>query len=88
MGFLGGSVVKNLSTNAGEAGSITGLEDLLDEEMTILSSILAWNIPWTEEPGRLLSMVSRRVIHNWAGTQELKEKEPNHQTEIETNSSR
>ena len=39
-------------------------EDLLEEEMAILSSILAWEIPWTEEPGRLQSMGSQRVGHN------------------------
>ena len=31
-----------------------GQEDLLEKEMATLSSILAWKIPWTEEPGRLL----------------------------------
>ena len=36
-------------------------EDLLEEEMGIHSSILAWRIPWTEEPGRLQSMRVRRV---------------------------
>ena len=35
-----------------------GLEDPLEEEMTIHSSILAWEIPWTEEPGGLQSMGS------------------------------
>ena len=39
-------------------------EDLLEEEMATLSSILAWEIPWTEEPGRLQSMGSQRVGHN------------------------
>ena len=33
-----------------------GKEDLLEEEMTTHSSILAWEIPWAEEPGRLYSM--------------------------------
>ena len=36
-----------------------GQEDPLDEEMTTHSSILAWRIPWTEEPGRLQSMGSQ-----------------------------
>ena len=36
-------------------------EDLLEKEMVTHSSILAWTIPWTEEPGRLQSMGSQRV---------------------------
>ena len=39
-------------------------EDALEEEMTTHSSILAWKIPWTEEPGRLQFMGSQRVRHN------------------------
>ena len=42
-----------------------GREDPLEKEMAIHSSILAWKIPWTEEPGRLQSTGSRRVGHNW-----------------------
>ena len=38
----------------------------LEKEMAIHSSILAWKIPWTEEPGRLQSMGSQRVGHDWA----------------------
>ena len=41
-----------------------GQEDLLEKEMTTHSSILAWKIPWTEEPGRLQSMRSQRVGHD------------------------
>ena len=41
-----------------------GLEDLLDKEMATHSSILAWKIPWMEEPGRLQSMGSQRVGHD------------------------
>ena len=41
-----------------------GREDPLEKEMTTRSSILAWRIPWTEEPGRLQSMGSQRVGHN------------------------
>ena len=40
-----------------------GQEDPLEKEMAIHSSILAWEIPWTEEPGRLQSMGSQRVGH-------------------------
>ena len=43
-----------------------GWEDLLEKEMAPHSSILAWKIPWLEEPGRLQSMGSQRVGHNWA----------------------
>ena len=43
-----------------------GGEDLLKKEMATHSSILAWKIPWTEEPGRLKSMGSKRVRHDWA----------------------
>ena len=41
-----------------------GQEDLLEKEMAIHSSILAWKIPWTEEPDRLQSMGSQRVGHD------------------------
>ena len=41
-----------------------GQEDSLEEGMASLSSILAWRIPWTEEPGRLQSMGSLRFRHN------------------------
>ena len=46
---------------AGYVGAILGLEDPLGKEMTTHSSILAWKIPWTEEPGGLQSMESQRV---------------------------
>ena len=42
-----------------------GWEDPLEKEMAIHSSTLAWKIPWTEEPGRLQSMGSQRVGHDW-----------------------
>ena len=42
-----------------------GRENPLDKEMATHSSILAWKIPWTEESGRLQSMGSQRVGHNW-----------------------
>ena len=41
-------------------------EDLLEKEMATHSSTLAWKIPWMEEPGRLQSMESQRVRHDWA----------------------
>ena len=42
-----------------------GWEDPLEKEMATHSSILAWRIPWTEEPGRLQSTGSQRVGHGW-----------------------
>ena len=44
------------------------MEDPLEEGMAAHSSILAWEIPWTEEPGRLQSMGSHRVRHDLAHT--------------------
>ena len=52
MGFSGGSVVKNPPATAGYMGSTPGLGDPLEKGMAIYSSILAWEIPWAEEPGR------------------------------------
>ena len=43
-----------------------GWDDPLEEEMATHSSILAWRIPWTEEPGGTQSMVLQWVRHNWA----------------------
>ena len=40
-----------------------GWEDLLENEVATDSSILAWRIPWTEEPGRLQSLRSHRIRH-------------------------
>ena len=48
-------MVKNLPAND-EMGWIPGGEDLLEKGMATHSSILAWEIPWTEEPGRLQAM--------------------------------
>ena len=45
-----GAVVKNPPANAGDPVSIPGHEDLLEKEMATYSNILAWEIPWTEEP--------------------------------------
>ena len=60
-------MVKNLPTkaeDAGEAYLISGQKDSLEEEMTTHSSVLAWEIPWTQEPGRLQSIRSQRVRHD------------------------
>ena len=43
-----------------------GWEDPLEEGMATHSSILAWEIPWTEEPNGLQSTGSQRVEHNWS----------------------
>ena len=43
-----------------------GQEDPLEKEIATHSSILAWEIPWTEKPGRVQSMGSQRVGHDWA----------------------
>ena len=55
-------MVKNSPANAGDMGC----EDPLEEKMTIHFSILAWEISWTEEPGRLQSTESQRVGPNLA----------------------
>ena len=55
MGFSGGSDGKKSACNAGDLGLILGLEDSLEKGMTTHSSILAWRIPWTEEPKYLSS---------------------------------
>ena len=44
-----------------------GQEDPLEKEVATHSSILAWSIPWTEEPGGLQSMGSQRLKHDWSG---------------------
>ena len=60
-------VVKNTSTNAGgtriQVQSL-GQEDLLEEGMATHSSILAWRIPWTKEPGGLQFIGSQRVRYD------------------------
>ena len=54
-------MVKNLPANARDAKQVQspGREDLLEKEMAIHSSILAWRIPWTEKPSRLQFMESK-----------------------------
>ena len=55
LGFPGGSGVKNPPANARDAGLILGWEDPLKKEMATCFSILAWEIPWAKESGRLQS---------------------------------
>ena len=66
-GFPGGSAVKNLPAlqepQETWVGSLGG-EDPLEEGMATHSTILAWRIPWTEEPGRLQFIGSQKVRHN------------------------
>ena len=64
LGFLGGSVVKNLPANAGDVGSSPGLGRSPGEGNSNHSSILAWRILWTEKPGRLQSTGLQRVGYN------------------------
>ena len=66
MDFPDSSVVKNLPASVGGVGKSLGGEDPLEKEMVTHSSILAWENPWTEEPGRLKSMGFHRVGHNLA----------------------
>ena len=56
--------VKNLPAMQETQVESLGQEDALEEGTAIHSSILAWRIPWTEEPGRLQSIESHRVRHN------------------------
>ena len=60
------SEVKASACNAGDPGSIPGLGRSPGEGNGNHSSILAWRIPWTAEPGGLQSMGSQRVGHDWA----------------------
>ena len=64
MGFPDGSEVKASASNAGDLSSIPGSGRSLEKEMATHSSILAWRIPWTEEPDALQSMGSQRVGHD------------------------
>ena len=65
-GFLGGSDGKELPAVWETWVQSLGQEHPLEKEMTTHSSILAWKIPWTEEPGRLKSMGSQRVRQDLA----------------------
>ena len=57
-------IVKHLPTMWETRVQSVGREDLLEKEMATHSSILAWKIPWMEEPGRLQSVGSQRVRHD------------------------
>ena len=69
LGFPGGSAVKNLPAMQEPQEmqfQSLGQEDPLEEDTATHSSILAWGIPWTEEPGWLQPIASQRVRHNWS----------------------
>ena len=57
--------IKHLPTMQEKWFQSLGREDLLEKEMVTHSSILAWKIPWMEEPGRLQSKGLKRVRHEW-----------------------
>ena len=59
-------MVKRLPTMHETRVRSLGQEDPLEKEMATDSSIHAWKIPWTEEPGGLQSMGSQRIGHDWA----------------------
>ena len=61
---LEAQVVKNLQAMQKSQVRSLGREDPLEKGMATHSSILAWEIPWTEEPGGLQSMGSQRVRHD------------------------
>ena len=60
--------VKHLSTVRETQVQTLGWEDPLEKEMATHSSTIAWKIPWTEEPGRLQSIGSQRVGHDFTFT--------------------
>ena len=70
LGFPGGSDSKQSACKAGDLGSVLGWEDTLGEGVAIHSSIIAWEVSWTEEPGRLQFMRLKRVRHDWATEQQ------------------
>ena len=63
--FPGGSDSKESVVRETQVRSLGG-EDPLEKRIATHSNILAWKIPWMEEPGRLQSMGSQRVGHSWA----------------------
>ena len=64
MAFLVIQVVKNLSAMQETQVQSLGREDPLEKGMATRSIVLAWRIPWTEDPGRLQSMGSQQVGHD------------------------
>ena len=64
MGFSSGLDGKEPACNVGDLGLTCGWEDPLEKEMATHCSILAWEIPWMEKSGRLLSRGLQRVRHD------------------------
>ena len=75
-------MVKRLPTMRETWVPSLGWEDPLEKEMAIHSSILAWKIPWMEESGWLLSMVSQRVGHDRATSLSTVHRVANSQTQL------
>ena len=67
---LRAQAVKNLPANAEDSGLIPGSGRSLEKETATHSSIFAWEIPWTEEPGGLQSMGLQRVRHDFTTEQQ------------------
>ena len=63
-GYCAGSGGQESTRKVGALGLIPGLERSLEKGMAAHSSILAWGIPWTEEPGELQSFGLQRVRHD------------------------
>ena len=63
-------MVKNLPANEEVASSVPGSKDPPEKEMATYSSILVWEIPWTEEPDRLQATGLQRVRHDLATKQQ------------------
>ena len=71
MTFLVAQTVKGLSTMRETRVRPLSWENPLEKEMAIHSSTIAWKIPWTEDPGRLQSVGSQGVGHDWANSLSL-----------------
>ena len=69
MGLPCGSAGKESACNAGDLGLIPGWGRSPEKEMATHCSILAWRIPWTEEPAGLQSMGLQRVGHDLVSKQ-------------------
>ena len=64
VGSPGALVLKNLPANAGDIKRSLGPQDPLEKGMATHSSILAWRIPWAEDPGGLQSMGLQKIRHD------------------------
>ena len=80
---LGSSPGKDFPCNGGDQIQFLGQEDLLEKGMATLSIILAWRIPWTEEPGRPQAMGPQGAWHDWV-TKHCTLVAPSHTKELQT----